>query len=750
MLPASISIAATQFQVAIALRRGKSHNVSIYHTTPSIFISLPFTQTSSTESEAALQTVTVEASADASAQGLPKSFAGGQVARGARVGVLGNQDMMETPFSATSYTSDLIQDQQAKSVGDVLLNDAGVRPARGFGNFQQAYFVRGFVLYSDDVAYNGLYGLVPRQYMASEFVERVEVFRGANAFLSGAGAGSVSGGGLGGLINVVPKRAGNEPLNRVTLGGASGGQAYAAADVARRFGPDDAAGVRLNLARHSGGTGVSSEKVHTTVGSLGLDWRSSRTRLSADLGWQEHKLTAPRPSLTPSGNLPIPAAPDSKTNYAQPWTYSNSRDLFGTVRGEYDFNDQWTGWAAVGMRRGSEDNALSGLTLSSAAGDATVNRFDNTRKNRVKTGELGLRGKFETGSVKHSVVASLSAFDSSERNAWGYNYATGQSNNIYNPVALPAPGYTGLGGILGSPRETERIKTSSLALADTLGFMDERLLLTVGMRYQSIKVDGFDATTGASSGNYDKSRVTPVAGLVFKLTPEVSAYANYIEGLAKGGSAPMTNGGQVVSNAGQVFAPYVSRQKEAGLKYDGGNIGASASFFTTSMPSAYVQNNVYGVFGKQRNRGLEFNVFGEPVKGLRLLGGLTLLDAKYLTTASGANDGKRVVGVPRSQANIGADWDVPGVHGLALNARLMYTGAQYANAGNTQRVPAWTRFDLGARYLMDVGGKLVTLNARVDNVANRNYWASVGGYATNGYLVQGAPRTFSLTASVDF
>ncbi|OAD83175.1 TonB-dependent receptor [Comamonas thiooxydans] len=709
-----------------------------------------FAQTSSTESEAALQTVTVEASADASAQGLPKSFAGGQVARGARVGVLGNQDMMETPFSATSYTSDLIQDQQAKSVGDVLLNDAGVRPARGFGNFQQAYFVRGFVLYSDDVAYNGLYGLVPRQYMASEFVERVEVFRGANAFLSGAGAGSVSGGGLGGLINVVPKRAGNEPLNRVTLGGASGGQAYAAADVARRFGPDDAAGVRLNLARHSGGTGVSSEKVHTTVGSLGLDWRSSRTRLSADLGWQEHKLTAPRPSLTPSGNLPIPAAPDSKTNYAQPWTYSNSRDLFGTVRGEYDFNDQWTGWAAVGMRRGSEDNALSGLTLSSAAGDATVNRFDNTRKNRVKTGELGLRGKFETGSVKHSVVASLSAFDSSERNAWGYNYATGQSNNIYNPVALPAPGYTGLGGILGSPRETERIKTSSLALADTLGFMDERLLLTVGMRYQSIKVDGFDATTGASSGNYDKSRVTPVAGLVFKLTPEVSAYANYIEGLAKGGSAPMTNGGQVVSNAGQVFAPYVSRQKEAGLKYDGGNIGASASLFTTSMPSAYVQNNVYGVFGKQRNRGLEFNVFGEPVKGLRLLGGLTLLDAKYLTTASGANDGKRVVGVPRSQANIGADWDVPGVHGLALNARLMYTGAQYANAGNTQRVPAWTRFDLGARYLMDVGGKLVTLNARVDNVANRNYWASVGGYATNGYLVQGAPRTFSLTASVDF
>jgi len=168
------------------------------------------------------------------------------------------------------------------------------------------------------------------------------------------------------------------------------------------------------------------------------------------------------------------------------------------------------------------------------------------------------------------------------------------------------------------------------------------------------------------------------------------------------------------------------------------------------MPSAYVENNVYGVFGEQRNRGLEFNLFGEPVKGLRVLGGLTLLDATYRSTANQANDGRRVVGVPRSQANLGAEWDVPGVQGLSLNARAIYTGAQQANAANTLRVPAWTRLDLGARYLMEVSGKLVTLNARIDNVADRSYWASVGGYAANGYLVQGAPRTFTLSASVDF
>src|SRR3546814_4218343 len=88
------------------------------------------------------------------------------------------------------YTNQLIKDQQAASVADILQNDPGVRNARGFGNFQQVYMVRGFPLFSDDITYNGLYGLLPRQYLASEFIERLDVFRGANAFLNGAAPGN--------------------------------------------------------------------------------------------------------------------------------------------------------------------------------------------------------------------------------------------------------------------------------------------------------------------------------------------------------------------------------------------------------------------------------------------------------------------------------------------------------------------------------------------------------------------------------
>ncbi len=166
---------------------------------------------------------------------LPPAYAGGQVATGGRAGILGNLDTMETPFSTTNYTADLIVNQQAKSVADVLLNDPNVRVARGFGNFQELFMIRGFPAYSDDMTYNGIYGILPRQFVASEFLERVEVFRGASAFLNGAAPG---GSNLGGAINLVPKRAPHDGLTRLTAGYESTAAGYLAADVGRRFGED--------------------------------------------------------------------------------------------------------------------------------------------------------------------------------------------------------------------------------------------------------------------------------------------------------------------------------------------------------------------------------------------------------------------------------------------------------------------------------------------------------------------------------
>lgn len=703
-------------------------------------------------SSATLGTVTVNASADASAEGLSQPFAGGQVARGGRVGLLGTQDNMDTPFNATSYTHDLLQDQQARSIGDVLQNDAAVRLSRGYGNYQQLYVVRGFALYSDDISYNGLYGLVPRQYMLTEFIERVEVLRGANSLINGAAPG---GSGVGGSINLLPKRATGEPISQVNAGIGSDSQAFVSTDIGRRFGPDQATGVRLNAIASSGGTGVDREKSKATGLSLGLDWHSSTVRLSADLGYQDRKLDQARPSVQAGAGLAVPEAPGSRSNFAQPWTYANSKDTFGTVRGEVDLNAQLTAWAALGVREGKENNVLTDpVTTTAASGATTQFRFDNARKDTVTTAEVGLRGKFSTAGVKHTVSTTAASFEQKSRNA--YQFSDSFASSIYSPVFVAAPGYSAFstaGGSLANPLLTQQLKSSSLAIADTLAFAGDSVLLTLGLRHQSIKQQNYDYLGPATTKN-DDSRTTPLAAVVFKASRNLSLYANYAESLVKGDNAPAFsfNPFFAVANANTALPTYVSRQKEVGLKYEQGPLGASAALFSTRQPSAFINpvTQLYGNYGEQRNSGIELSVFGEPVKGLRLLGGLTLLDAKQLSTPGGTNDGKDVIGVPNHQLNLGAEWDVPGMRGLALNARVLNTSAQYADAANTQKLLSWTRVDVGARYLVDLGGQLLTLRGRIDNLANKNYWASAGGYPGQGYLVQGAPRTFSLTASVDF
>lgn len=694
-------------------------------------------------SAAPAQTVVVEASADASAQGLSKPFAGGQVARGGRVGLLGTQDMLDTPFAATNYTAALLEDQQARSVADVLLNDPAVRNARGFGNFQELYVVRGFPIFSDDMAYNGLYGLLPRQYVAAELLERVEVFRGATAFLNGAAPG---GSGLGGAINLLPKRATTAPLTQLSLGLESGGQSLVGLDLGRRFGPQASTGVRVNAVSRQGKTAIDGEKRELGLLSVGLDWRGQHVRLSADLGHQDHQQDAPRPSITPFGA--VPAAPEADSNYAQPWTAANERQTFGTLRAEVDLGAHTVAWLAAGMREGSESNSLA-LGGVGADGIGSAYRFDNTRRDRVSTGELGLRTGFATGTVQHELSFSASTFSASFRNAYAFSNFAGFAIDIFHPSAVAAPSADFfVGGKLDAPLVTQRIKTSSFAIADGMSLMDGRLRLSLGARHQAIEDTSYDYNSGAQTASYDKSRVTPMAGVLWKLSGNTSIYANYIEGLVRGDVAPTVAGTATVTNGGQAFAPMQTEQVEIGAKFDFGRIGGSMAVFDMRKPvGATVDNGngtaTYVVEDGQRHKGFELSVFGEAAPGLKLLGGLSWINAKM------EGSGKQAIGVPRRQLSLGTEWTPSALPDLALNARVVNTSRQWADGANTQAVPAWTRLDVGLRWGTEVMARPLTLRLRVDNVLGKNYWASAGGYPGSNYLVLGAPRTVSLSASID-
>lgn len=682
---------------------------------------------------------------------LPPVYAGGQVARGGRAGILGNVDEMDTPFSSTNYTADLIANQQAVSVADVLLNDPVVRVARGFGNFQELYIIRGFPAYSDDMTYNGIYGILPREFVASEFMERVELMRGASAFLNGAAPG---GSNLGGTVNLVPKRAPDAPLTRLTAGWENASVFNGALDVGRRFGENNATGVRANLAIRNGTTSVDDQKRDLKLASIGIDHRGEQLRLSADLGYQDQRIDDPRPSVTPYGA--IPKAPDAKSNFGQKWTYTEEKQLFGVVRAEYDFTHSLSGWAAFGGRNGKEYNVLAN---PGAAADGTTSsyRFDNAREDDVTSGEVGLRLDVSTGPVKHRFIASGSVFSIASKNAYGFsNFFAGFAGDLYHPAQVAAPDPTWFtGGKLSAPLKTYSTDTNSWALADSLTMADGKLLLTLGARTQALKGKTFDYNTGAQTSSYDKSRVTPVGGIVWRPMTSLSVYANYIEGLVAGDVPSLVVNGNNVTNGGIAQDPYQAKQLEAGVKFDAGTFGLTADVFQIKRGfGIYVPAGAttvtYIANGEQRNQGLEFSVYGQASEHVRLLGGFTLLDAKYTRTQDGVNQGKTATGSPRSQGNFNVEWDLPGLEALTLDARLIYTSSQYADAANTVEVDSWSRLDVGARYAGELGGRKITYRARIDNVTDKAAWVSVGGYPGANYLVLGEPRTFSVSASYDF
>ncbi|MGP5118552.1 TonB-dependent receptor [Psychrobacter alimentarius] len=696
-----------------------------------------------------LDTIVVTSSADASADGLPTAYEGGQVATGSRVGILGNQDIMDTPFSTTSYTNEYITNQQAQSVGDLLKKDPTVRVARGFGNFQEAYFMRGFVTTSDDTMYNGLYGILPRQYIATELFERVEVQRGASTMLNGA---APSGGNSGGTINLLPKRAGNEPLREVTLGYGEGDQGKVAVDVSDRFGSNDAFGVRFNAAYQDGDSAIDDESATLGLAALGLDYKGDQYRLSADLGWQDNKLEETRPSVTLAGASRVPSAPKGSKNWVQPWTYSNEKDVFGTIRGEYDFNDSITAYGAYGMRRGDEDNSLSDLTVTNTNGAGTTARFDNIREDKVQSAELGLRGQWQTGKIDHDWVIAADLYDQEEKGAYAFEGA--RPNNLYRPIKYRDNSWSDTAVFVGNannPTLTNEKKLQSFALADTFSLFNDKLKTTLGVRHQNIETTSYNPDTQAQTGNYDESKWTPSVGLVYQPTMDWSVYGNYIESLAPGKKAPLENGGNPVTNAGQDLAPYVSEQTEVGVKYDNGTIGSSLAIFRIDAARAYIDDtNTFTANGENRHQGAELSIFGSPSENMRLIAGVSYLSAKQKDTGDVTLDGNRVIGLPKLQSNVNLEYDLAAVEGLTLTGDIIHTGARYADNANTLKVDGYTTLDLGARYRTVLAGQDVTLKGMVTNVTGEDYWQSVGGYTDFGYLNAGDPTALKVSATFNF
>jgi len=679
---------------------------------------------------------------------LPPAYAGGQVAIGGGLGLLGNRSTMDTPFSQTSYTSKTIQDQQARTVGDVVANDPSVRSVLGAsaGYGFDVFNIRGFYYENGDSALNGLYGITPQYATTPNFVERVEILKGPSALLNGmppAGA-------VGGSINLITKHAPDIPITQMTNSYVSNGYFGTDVDVARRYGANKEFGIRFNGGYHGGDTNIDGQDAELGNAVLNLDYRGERVSLSADIGYQSQDLNRPLRFINiPSALGAVPPAPRAGSNYSAPWMFWRPTDTFAMVQGEVDLTKYITAYAAIGTHRSEIDYLYASPTLTNLNGNWQGLLGNGSDTYDTWSGVAGIRTTFYTGPVNHKLNVSYSSV--------GRDYTSGVDvptppfffSNLYNPIAQPKP--AAFGPALATTSETN---LSSIGVADTLSILDDRVQFTAGVRHQKAGLDSettnflFNSNTVEST---DGSVWSPAYALLVKPFKNVSLYANYIEGLKVGRTVP-SNGPYI--NPGQVFPPYQTEQKEVGVKVDFGRISTTVAAFDIGQPSfvnvVTPAGTSLALDGEQRNRGVEVNVFGELTRDIRLLGGVAYIDGRLEETAGGLNDGNKAQGVADWNVNIGAEWDTPFVPGLTLTGRMIHTSGVYINAANTLSIPDWTRFDVGARYTFDSpwNGKPITIRLAVENVANENYYA--GSYTADGIVSLGAPRTYLVSSTFNF
>ncbi|MCR4541327.1 TonB-dependent siderophore receptor [Pseudomonas sp. 18.1.10] len=669
------------------------------------------------------------------ATALPEVLAGGQVARGARLGMLGNKDVMDTPFSVTSYTAKTLADLQTVTVADALERDSSVRSTGQSGGIVDSFFVRGFAIGEGnlgELAFDGVYGVAPNYRAFTEYAERIEVLKGPGALVYGISPNS----GVGGVINIVPKRPLDADLTRFTGSYASDSQVGGHLDISRRFGDENQFGVRFNGSLQGGDTAVDNQSRDVGIGAIALDYRGERLRLNLDYISQKESWEGASRPFTIQPGVQVPSAPNGRTSLPQKWGWSDTKEQSLLLGGEYDLNDNLTVFAHAGGGR-SDVKRMSDQVprILNDAGDTSNTpgyyKFNVDRS----TADVGARGLFATGPVTHTTTLMATRY--TDELSRGINNGTLIRSNIYHPVDTPKQ-------YINTPKVLRISETelSGIALTDTLGFLDDRIQLTLGMRHQAIESRNYNAAGGVSA-RYDASANTPLLGVVVKPWEDVSLYYNYVEGLSKGDAAPGT-----ASNAGETFAPYESKQHELGVKYEHGTFMTTVALFQIEKPSGETgANGVYSVQAEQRNRGVELSMFGEVAPGTRLMGGVTFLDGELTKSATAANRGNKPVGVPDIQANLWAEWDTPGLEGFTLTGGAIYTDRQFVDQANTQQLDSWTRIDMGARYATKIEGRPTTFRATVQNVFDREYWSGVASY---GAFSPGYPRTLQLSASVDF
>ena len=676
------------------------------------------------------------------------------------LGVLGKANAFTAPITVVNYDEQALNNTEARTLVDaVAKKDASVWQFGGESNTLTGLYFRGYQLDARQFSVNGLAGMYGTQGTASVQVGSAQLIKGASTAVNGMDPeGAVSG-----SVNIETKKAADEGNRKIGLGWFSNNRAQGTFDLGQRFGENKEFGVRANGKLRHGDTPRHGYSEDNKEFALNADYRGETLRVAFDSIYAKRKTNGGRARIQDiqNANGRLFDAPEGKVNLAPSWQAQNTRGQTNMLTFEWDAfeNAQITGGIGYNNARyygnfASPTVTSSGLTYNSGRARLTDQRFKTLSMN------LTARGEFETGPVSHNWSA---AFDRIDRKRTTYQGARQTRSSVIDPSLDIPTQLAKLDSNLGTawsatPSVDTVIKVNSLAVSDTLGFVDNKYRLTLGGRFQAVeqknKLNGRKA---------DASRFSPMLMAAWVPQPDLVVYGNYMEDLEPSDIRTDDDGHVTMAD------PRVSRQFEVGVRKNWGDFVTTLNAFQIKRPGYWRGNTTSGTDfamrknaglaysgseqGMERSRGIEFNTYANLLnKTLRPSFGLMYLQSTvkdYPNFADNLVNGVQVAN-PRVIAKAGVEWDTPFAKGLTLNGNVSYFGKSYQDTQKQYAFPSYTLVDVGARYKTKLGKNTLTVSSSVENLFNKNYWQVQRGQYDRSFAVVGMPRTYWLKAELDF
>ncbi|MBP0597450.1 TonB-dependent receptor [Herbaspirillum sp. LeCh32-8] len=670
--------------------------------------------------DAALPTVTVNAAGE-SGQHLQTQSANG---------ALGSRSVLDTPFSITSVTADDLADKQILKLGDVFSNDASVSDNSGGYSAWASYItIRGLPAdWQNSFRIDGKpflgYGIT----LPYDHFERIDLLKGSSGFMYGFGT-------PGGLVNYISKKPTDTPVRSVSVGYTSGNIWSEHVDLGGRFGNDQMFGYRLN-ATHDQGETFNEGYLRRNSVSLALDARLTRD-LTWDFQsiWQNSNSDDQTPSIYTANytgaTLPSVISGGNRTLVGPGQHLNTNFQLYQTGL-TYRINPDWKANLSYSHSSARRNRNEQTIYLKNAAGDYDNYRSDYLEAHTYDQWQAMVEGNARTGFLEHQLVFGASW--QKQVNDYTVNsiYQLSGTGNIYAQNTNAYYSNTAL-----RTYHAGEITQQALFASDTLKF-SERWSVLAGLRYNQFEQNAF-GIGGNRTSTYSKNATTPTVALMFKPEPNTTVYTSYVESLEQGGTPSL---GQ--DNYGQQLKPLTSKQYEVGAKTSQQGWSATAALFRIERAAEYTLGNALVQDGQSIYQGLELGGAYRPAPQWQLGASLMLLDATYKKGSTFT--GNRVAGAPKNMATAQIAYLVPQVAGLKLMADAKYTGNTMLRAANDIELSSYTLFNLGASYTTRLGKYDTTFRAAVNNLLDKRYWQ----YQYENYIKPGDPRTFSVSAKLDF